>query len=192
MIDFPKDNEPAPSSLVRRFSLDELPDLIEENNSKTESQGQTKKATKAPPSRKLSPQTPDEPKTHLLAQWILTRRDQLVVAVGLSIILVLTTAHWIRLSNWGRQTVEIDRQVARQYDYRIDINASTWVEWDQLPGIGETLARRIVDDAKQNGPFNSIDEITRVSGIGPKTLEKIRPWLVLNENKNSAPKRNSN
>lgn len=175
MIDFPKDNEPAPSSLVRRFSLDELPELIEENSAPT------KEATEAAPSLKSVSQPEVEPQTRLFAQWVLTHRDQLVVAIGLTIILILTTTHWIRLSNWGRQTVEIDRHVARQYDYRIDINDSSWVEWDQLPGIGETLARRIVNDAKQRGRFKSIDDLTRVNGIGPKTLEKIRPWLVINQ-----------
>lgn len=182
MIDFPKKDDSAPSSLVRRFSLDELPELIEGNSAST------KEAIEASASQESVSQPETEPKTKLWAQWVLTNRDQLVVAIGLSIILVLTTAHWIRLSNWGRQTVEIDRQVARQYDYRININDSTWVEWDQLPGIGETLARRIVDDAKHHGRFKSIDDLTRVSGIGPKTLEKIRPWLVLNEKSHATPK----
>jgi competence protein ComEA len=73
--------------------------------------------------------------------------------------------------------VEIERMQPRSFDYKIDINQAKWVEWAQLEGIGEVLAERIVSDREENGPFRSIDDLNRVEGIGPKTLEKIRPWL---------------
>jgi competence protein ComEA len=65
------------------------------------------------------------------------------------------------------------------YEFRVEMNSATWIEWSQLDGIGGTLARRIVADRESRGPFQSIDEITRVKGIGPKTLEKLRPHLYL-------------
>ena len=68
---------------------------------------------------------------------------------------------------------------SRQLDFRIDVNSATWVEWGQLDGIGDTMARRIVADREENGPFRSIDELRRVKGIGPKTLERLRPWLSI-------------
>ena len=88
-----------------------------------------------------------------------------------------------RLSGWGLHPVEIDRLPARKYEYKIDINNATWVEWVQLNGIGEVLARRIIDEQATNGPFESIDDLRRVKGIGPKTLEKIRGFLVIHDEK---------
>lgn len=72
---------------------------------------------------------------------------------------------------------KIDRLPERQYDFRIDINSASWVEWTQIEGIGEVTANKIIADRDSNGPFRTIDDLLRVKGIGPKTLEKIRPFL---------------
>lgn len=48
-----------------------------------------------------------------------------------------------------------------------------------LTGIGETRALAIVAYREANGPFNSIDELTLVSGIGPATVAANRDRLVL-------------
>jgi len=69
--------------------------------------------------------------------------------------------------------------MASDYVYRIDINQADWPAWAQLPGIGETLARRIVAERESHGPFVSIDDLRRVKGVGVKTLEKMRPHLRL-------------
>jgi competence protein ComEA len=110
----------------------------------------------------------------------LTRPDQQVLALLAGIAPVLMLWHWARLSGWGMRPVEIDRLESQPLDYRIDVNSATWVEWAQLDGIGETLAERIVEDRRTNGPFRTIDDLRRVKGIGPKTLEKIRPYLIVN------------
>ena len=107
----------------------------------------------------------------------LTRGDRIVVGTLAAGIFVLMLIHWVRLSGWGIQPVEIERMQPRSFDYKIDINEATWIEWAQLDGVGEVLADRIVGEREQNGPFRSIDDLERVKGIGPKTLEKIRPWL---------------
>jgi competence protein ComEA len=98
--------------------------------------------------------------------------------------LALLVVHWIRLSSWGTSPIEIERLESRGTDFRFDINSATWVEFRQLDGIGETLAHRIVEDREQNGPFQSIDDLRRVRGIGPKTLERIRPWLEITPKSN--------
>lgn len=46
-----------------------------------------------------------------------------------------------------------------------------------LPNIGETLARRIVESREAEGPFAEVDDLQRVRGIGPRTLEQLRPYL---------------
>ncbi len=48
----------------------------------------------------------------------------------------------------------------------ININRATAGELDSLPGIGPVLASRIIDYRKSNGPFTSVDDLQKVSGIG--------------------------
>jgi competence ComEA-like helix-hairpin-helix protein len=60
----------------------------------------------------------------------------------------------------------------------LDPDRATAAEWERLPGIGPTLARRIVADRAARGPFRSGDGLLRVRGIGPKTLERIRSYLL--------------
>ena len=97
----------------------------------------------------------------------------------LTVAVSLVFAHWLRLSDWGRQTVEVDRLPAGQYQYSVEINEATWVEWAQFDGIGETLAKRIVADRQAKGPFEAIDDVRRVKGIGPKKFADIRQYLTI-------------
>ena len=62
--------------------------------------------------------------------------------------------------------------------YRLDINAADWPEWMQLPGIGETLARRIVAYRDEHGPFATVDGLAAVRGVGPKTIDRFRGSVV--------------
>ncbi|MFG0283334.1 MAG: ComEA family DNA-binding protein [Phycisphaerales bacterium JB039] len=61
---------------------------------------------------------------------------------------------------------------------RIDINVATAAQLELLPGIGPTLAQRIVDDRAVNGRFTTPEDLQRVRGIGPKTLEAVRELIV--------------
>lgn len=107
----------------------------------------------------------------------LTRGDQLFVAVLVGAAVVLMSVHWLSLSDFGRKEVEIDRLPPAQYEYIVDVNTATWVEFAQFEGIGETLARRIVEDRQRKGPFRRVDDLLRVSGIGPAKLEAMRRHL---------------
>lgn len=64
-------------------------------------------------------------------------------------------------------------------DMRLDLNAASADELRVLPGIGPNLSERIVADRKENGAFASIEELQRVHGIGERTVEAIRPYLVV-------------
>ncbi|CAM3989886.1 helix-hairpin-helix domain-containing protein [Helcobacillus massiliensis] len=59
-------------------------------------------------------------------------------------------------------------------DGRININTATAQELQELPGVGPSIAQRIIEFRDANGPFPSVDSLTEVSGIGPATLEKLR------------------
>ena len=64
-----------------------------------------------------------------------------------------------------------------QADGRIDINTATHAQLTLLPGIGDTLADRIIEYRTQNGPFNSIAELLQVEGIGATKLEGIQDYI---------------
>ncbi len=61
----------------------------------------------------------------------------------------------------------------------IDINSATAKELERLPGIGPQIAGRIVAYREQHGAFKRVDDLTKVRGIGPKTLERLRPHLTM-------------
>jgi comEA protein len=61
----------------------------------------------------------------------------------------------------------------------IDINSATAKEFERLPGIGPQIAGRIVAYREKNGAFKRVDDITKVRGIGPKTLERLRSHLTM-------------
>ncbi len=62
---------------------------------------------------------------------------------------------------------------------KIDLNrAEAWL-LEALPGIGETRAQAIIDYRQQNGPFNNINELIKVEGIGTATYEKIKHLITV-------------
>jgi competence protein ComEA len=63
---------------------------------------------------------------------------------------------------------------------RINVNSASAAELDLLPGIGPALAGRIIADREANGPFRTLDDLDRVSGIGPKTVAKLAPYATAN------------
>lgn len=99
---------------------------------------------------------------------------------------VLFAIDYARLSGWGAKPVEILRLPDTEYQYKLDVNRATWVEWALLDGIGEVLGKRIVEDREKNGPFRSVEDVLRVHGIGPKKLEQMRPWLEVRDTDNVA------
>lgn len=64
-------------------------------------------------------------------------------------------------------------------DARLDLNAATQAQLEDLPGIGPSKAKAIVAYREQHGGFRSIDELLQVKGIGPKMFEKLRPEVAV-------------
>jgi len=63
----------------------------------------------------------------------------------------------------------------------VDINKANKKELETLHGIGVKKAEKIVVFRKENGCFQSIEDLSKVKGIGPKTIEKNRKNLTLSE-----------
>ncbi len=61
----------------------------------------------------------------------------------------------------------------------LDLNRATEAELDALPGIGKVLAGRIVEWREREGPFQSVDDLGKVEGIGPALLAKLAPLVTV-------------
>ncbi len=62
---------------------------------------------------------------------------------------------------------------------KININTADISTLEKLPGISEVKAGAIIQYRKTNGSFKTIHDITRVSGIGEKTFEKIEGLITV-------------
>jgi competence protein ComEA len=58
---------------------------------------------------------------------------------------------------------------------RISVNSATTEQLDTLPGVGPATAQRIIEGR----PYNSLEQLLDVKGIGEKTLQKLSPFITL-------------
>lgn len=62
---------------------------------------------------------------------------------------------------------------------KVNLNTASLQDLMTLKGIGQSKAQAILDDRNENGPFQSIQDLTRVSGIGDKTFENLRDQITV-------------
>ncbi len=62
---------------------------------------------------------------------------------------------------------------------RVDLNRAGVRELDALPGVGPVIAGRIVQQRARYGPFEGLDDLLAVRGVGPRLLERLRPWATV-------------
>ncbi|MDP3091144.1 MAG: helix-hairpin-helix domain-containing protein [Nitrospira sp.] len=62
---------------------------------------------------------------------------------------------------------------------RVDLNGATAADFDQLPGVGPVLAKRMVDYRKSVGRFHAVEDLRAVKGIGKKKLEQLKPFVTV-------------
>jgi competence protein ComEA len=60
----------------------------------------------------------------------------------------------------------------------LNINTATADELDELPGIGEVIAQRIVAYRETNGAFATVDELAEVAGISERMVDELRPLIT--------------
>jgi len=61
----------------------------------------------------------------------------------------------------------------------VDVNSADSETLQTLPGIGPTMAERIIAHREENGLFSSVEDLVNVKGIGEATLEKLRPLTTV-------------
>lgn len=96
------------------------------------------------------------------------------VCVLLGIFIGRSTTGNLTLSAGDRTPTAASQTVGK-----LDLNTATANQLQMLPGIGESLAQRIITYRQQNGPFTSTDELTNVEGIGTKRLEEMLEYITV-------------
>ncbi|HJN10459.1 MAG TPA: helix-hairpin-helix domain-containing protein [Pirellulaceae bacterium] len=111
---------------------------------------------------------------------VFSRTDQPCVAAFATLAMFAIGLSSFDLGGYQHAFVDLRYPVVIETDqtgFQLDVNRADWPEWTQLPRIGETMARRIVESRNKGGSFQTHDDLTRVSGIGPKTLANMRQYL---------------
>jgi competence protein ComEA len=93
--------------------------------------------------------------------------------IRLVLILLSLTCLWV-----GQDRVPVMPLVAEE-SHRVDLNRADAIELALLPGLGPILAARIVQDRMRQGCFDELADLTRVGGIGPRTIERLQPFVTL-------------
>jgi competence protein ComEA len=105
-------------------------------------------------------------------------REQASLTVLAASALALLAAMWWRHGGPRGGMIDVDRAPPLVAQFQLDINRADWPELIQLPGVGQVLAQRWIAERERGGAFRSHDDLSRIRGVGPRTLERIRPYLL--------------
>lgn len=124
-------------------------------------------ATPVPPSPPATPPpaAPDAP---------VPRRSQTAALALLVLAAGLIGWRWYA-DHHGTRPTDLHRDVG----HRVDLNRATRSELMQIPGVGPSLADRIVAHRDARGRFANVEELRDVHGVGDATLGKLRPWVTV-------------
>lgn len=110
---------------------------------------------------------------------ILRYQDQITLMVCCVIAMLTVGGYMYWNEQVTHQVIEIDRLPEVETPLQIDINTAPWPEFALIPGIGEQKAREIIRVRTElGGEFADENELLKVDGIGPKTLDVMRPYLA--------------
>ncbi len=101
--------------------------------------------------------------------------EKLLIAFTIIFLITLGFFSFAPEDNQNDSIVSLPAKTVERYF--ININTATADELDTLDGIGTELARRIVDYRAEYGDFKVIHDLTKVSGIGDKTLDRIKEYI---------------
>ncbi len=103
---------------------------------------------------------------------------QRYIAALLFACLVGMSCFFLLRAQTNRGLIDIDRAERQSAEFKVDINSAELGEIIVLPGVGKKLAEAIVQHRLTDGPFEDIDRLRDVPGIGEKKLEGLRPFLL--------------
>lgn len=110
-------------------------------------------------------------------EWLLLG----LTGVFLCVLLVLFFQDRAMLEDTGIETAtEVPQEELLPDLTPIDLNTAGAEKLAKLPGIGEELAHRIVEYREANGPFEQLEDIMKVSGIGEGKFAGLEGWITVN------------
>jgi competence protein ComEA len=80
------------------------------------------------------------------------------------------------LSGFAQKSAASGKAVTTE---KVNLNSATLEQLQTLPGVGPSMAKKILEHRTKNGRFNKIEEILNVKGIGEKKFQKMRDRLVV-------------
>lgn len=79
----------------------------------------------------------------------------------------------------GGRSTAADHSPAARGAEKMNLNEASAQQLERLPRVGPVIASRIVAYREAHGPFAEVAHLERVSGIGPKTMERLTPLLIV-------------
>jgi competence ComEA-like helix-hairpin-helix protein len=114
------------------------------------------------------------------AWWRVSRRDAATLAGALAFLGVCIFFWVVTVRGTGGLAHRSGRpEQVVVYAEPLDLNEAAWYELALLPGLGEKKARAVVAWREEHGRFKSLADLEQVKGVGPKTVEGLRPFLVV-------------
>jgi len=113
-------------------------------------------------------------------RWFHVSRRELWVLVILAV-LVLLCLGGLRLREriFGRESLSVEKKWDLPPETaRVNINTAPGYELRLLPGIGPKAASAIIEYRQTHGQFARLEDLVEIKGIGPKTVERIRPYAM--------------
>ena len=129
-----------------------------------------------------------------MAKFTFNRSEQLALIFLAVVLLVGTVITFIdryqpdRIEEFSvlKQAVPVPSEAAidqsesaSQTLLKINLNQASAKELQRLPRIGPKVAERIIAYREKNGPFQTLEDLTKIQGIGPKTIEQFRSQVIL-------------
>jgi|GEM_PF-1035054 len=120
-----------------------------------------------------------ERRERLVVLLRLRSEDQLIV-LWLLVSLMVCVLVWLWFFEFGKINVaQIADNPVRVLRYQVDLNNAPKSELLQLPGIGATLAERIVEYREEVEPYHDVADLEKIQGIGVKKRESATPYVYI-------------
>jgi competence protein ComEA len=109
--------------------------------------------------------------------WLTVPQQRLIAILVVAAQVGIAT-WWLAKGGLTGGLVRIDQASPLECQSQLNINECDWPELTLLPGISETMGRRIIRNREEQGDFRQLEDLRRVRGIGPKKLAQLRPYLL--------------
>ena len=109
-------------------------------------------------------------------QVLIARGEQAVLVVVVLVVVAAVAYRAVSYLRLGQEPLEV--VPASPPTYRVNVNTADWVTLALVPGLGESLAKRIVTLREaRGGGFDTLEDLVAVRGIAEKKLGNLRPFL---------------